>query len=106
MAILAIVAVAFFLMRRRKHTKQQGEASAAATIQAYYQGPKEEKAGAPANPAIEAPTEDTGAREVEGFAPLPPQTSPSELEATGSSPLSPGSSVPTMSHVQTPRQNL
>lgn len=91
-------------MRRRKQKNQQGEASAAAAVQNYYQGPGYEKVGVPANPAIEAPTEDTGAREVEGFAPLPPQMSPSELDANGSSPLSPDSSVPTMSPAQTPRR--
>lgn len=105
MAILAIAAAVFFLLRRRRHNQQQ-EASAAAAIQDYYQGPRDEKAGVPAKPVIEAPTEDTGAREVEGFAPMSPQTSPSELEATGSSPLSPGSGIPTMPPVQTPRQNL
>lgn len=103
MGVLAIVAVVFFLMRRRKQKNQQGDAPAAAAAQSYYQGPGYEKVGVPANPIIEAPTEDTGAREVEGFAPLPTQMSPSELEATGSSPLSPGSSTPTMSPVQTPR---
>ena len=105
-AVLAIAAVAFFLLRRKKQRKQQGDAPAPAAIQNYYQDPGEEKAGVPANPVIEAPTEDTGAREVGGFAPLPPQTSPSELEAAELSPLNPGSSVPAISPVQTPRRNL
>lgn len=82
--VLAIVGAIFFLLRRRKREKAQAGAAAAAVAV----GDSEGKGGArnteaKANPIVEAPTNDTGAREVEGFTPVPPQTSPSELDGTG-----------------------
>ena len=85
-AALAIVAAVFFLLRRRKQKQTEVEAAAAAAaIRSYHE---DKKLGTEPSRIVEAPTEDTGAREFEGFTPIIPQTAPSELDA--SSPVSRG----------------
>ena len=80
MAVLGIVAAIFFLLRRRK---QKNALAGDATIR-NHGADKGGTMDAETVPVVEAPTKDTGAQEVEGFTPILPQTSPSELDATNS----------------------
>lgn len=87
MAVLGIVAAVFFLLRRRKQKNARAGAAEMADSDA-------DKGGATAPPVYEAPTHDTGAREIEGFTVAPVQMKPSELDATGTFSPSPYSEYP------------
>lgn len=86
---LALLAAIFFLLRRRKQKsakEEEAAAAAAAATQNHYARKEqdhryEEVEETPANYIYEAPTKDTGAREIEGLTPIRPQTAPMELDS-------------------------